>query len=101
LFLQDNATPHKAVITHQKLAEFEVLKQTYSPDLAALDYCLFPSFKKHLKGRKFLSIEQATLAADEWFAAQPKECFLDGLKNLEQQSHKRVELRGGGGGCVE
>jgi hypothetical protein len=28
------------------------------------------------------------------FAAQPKECFLDGLKKLEQRSHKCVEVRG-------
>jgi hypothetical protein len=28
------------------------------------------------------------------FAAQPKEFFLDGLKNLEKRSHKCVELRG-------
>jgi hypothetical protein len=28
------------------------------------------------------------------FAAQPKEFFLGGLKKLEQQSHKCVELRG-------
>jgi hypothetical protein len=28
------------------------------------------------------------------FAAQPKEFFLDGLKKLEQQSHKCVQLRG-------
>jgi hypothetical protein len=28
------------------------------------------------------------------FAAQPKEFFLDGLKKLEQGSHKCVELRG-------
>jgi hypothetical protein len=27
------------------------------------------------------------------FAAQPKEFFFDGLKKLEQRSHKRVELR--------
>jgi hypothetical protein len=27
------------------------------------------------------------------FAAQPKEFFWDGLKNLEQRSHKYVELR--------
>jgi hypothetical protein len=27
------------------------------------------------------------------FAAQPKELFLDGLKKLEQRSHKCVELR--------
>jgi hypothetical protein len=29
------------------------------------------------------------------FAAQPKEFFLDGLKELEQRSHKCVQLRGG------
>jgi hypothetical protein len=28
------------------------------------------------------------------FAAQPKGFFLDGLKKLEQRSHKGVELRG-------
>jgi hypothetical protein len=28
------------------------------------------------------------------FAAQPKEFFLDGLKKLEQRSHKCVELKG-------
>jgi hypothetical protein len=28
------------------------------------------------------------------FAAQPKEFFLEGLKKLEQRSHKCVELRG-------
>jgi hypothetical protein len=27
------------------------------------------------------------------FAAQQKEIFLDGLRKLEQRSHKRVELR--------
>jgi hypothetical protein len=77
---------------HQKLADlhFEVLKHlTYSPDLALLDYYLFPN----LKGRKCSSIEEAILAMDRWFAAQPKEFFLDGLKTLEQQSHKCVELR--------
>jgi histone-lysine N-methyltransferase SETMAR len=87
LFLQDNAGPHKAAITHQKLAHlhFEVLKHmAYSPDLAPSDYHLFPNLKKHLKGRKFLNTEEATLAADGWFAVQPKEFFLNGLKKLEQ-----------------
>jgi hypothetical protein len=32
------------------------------------------------------------------FAAHPKEFFFDGLKKLEQRSHKCVELRGE---CVE
>jgi hypothetical protein len=34
------------------------------------------------------------LFPDFLFAAQPKEFFLDGLKKLEQRSHKCVELRG-------
>jgi hypothetical protein len=45
LYLQDNAAPHTAAITHQKSADLhlEVLKHTvYSPDLAPSDNCLFP-----------------------------------------------------------
>jgi hypothetical protein len=97
LFLQGNAAAHKAAITHQKLADlhFEVLKHpANSPDFASSDYYLFPNLKKHLKGRKFSSIEEATLAEDGWFAAQLKEFFMDVLKKLEQRSHKRVELKG-------
>jgi hypothetical protein len=30
--------------------------------------CLFPDIKKHLKGKEFSSIEEATLAADGWFS---------------------------------
>jgi hypothetical protein len=48
---------------HQKLTDlhFEALKHpAYSPDLAPSDYYLFPNLKKHLKGRKFLSIKEAT-----------------------------------------
>jgi hypothetical protein len=44
LFFQDNAAPHKAVITHHKLADlhFEVLKHpVYSPDLFPSDYYIF------------------------------------------------------------
>jgi hypothetical protein len=97
LFLQDNAAAHKAVITHQKLADlhFEVLKHTaYSPDFVSSDYYLFPNLKKHLKGRKFSSIDKVTLTADGWFAAQQKEFLLHRIKKLDQRSHNCVELRG-------
>jgi hypothetical protein len=56
----------------QKLADvqFAVLKhQAYSSDLAPSDYYLFRNLKKHLKGRKFSSIEEPTLAVEGWFAA--------------------------------
>jgi hypothetical protein len=78
LFLQDNSAPNKAPITHQKLADlhFGVLKYpAYSHDLAPLNYYLYPNLKKHFNGRKFLITEEATLAVDGWFTAQPIEYF--------------------------
>jgi hypothetical protein len=84
LLLQDNAAPHKAVITHHKLADlrFEVLKHpAYSADLAPSDYCLFPNLKKQLKGRKFSSTEKATLAVDGWLSPVAC-CFLYKAKDL-------------------
>jgi hypothetical protein len=46
------------------------------------DYHLLPNLKKQLKGRKFSGIGEAPSAADAWFVAQPKELFLNGLKEL-------------------
>jgi hypothetical protein len=46
------------------------------PDLVPLDYYLFYNLKKHLKGRKFSSTEEATFPMDGWFAAQPRIIFL-------------------------
>jgi hypothetical protein len=72
----------------------EILKlPAYSHDFAPSDYYLFPNIKKHFKRRKFPSIEETTLDADRWFAAQPKEFFLYALKKLEKRSHNCVELR--------
>jgi hypothetical protein len=78
-------------ITHQKLADHhsEVLKHlVYSPDLALLGYFHFHDLKKHHKRRKFSSTEEATLAADGWFTAQPKRIFLGCVKKLEQWSDR-------------
>jgi hypothetical protein len=79
LIHKDKAATDKAAIMHQKLADLhiKVVKHlAYIPDLAPSDDYLIPN----LKGRKFSSTEEATLAADGWFAAQPKEFFLAGLK---------------------
>jgi histone-lysine N-methyltransferase SETMAR len=67
--------------------QLEVLKHpAYSPGLAPSEYYLFPNLKKHLKGTKFKSTEETTLAADECFARQTKECFLNGLKKQKNVS---------------
>jgi hypothetical protein len=51
--------------------------------MAPSDY-LFPNLMKHVKGKKFLSTEEATLAVERQFATQSQEFFLDELKKLEQ-----------------
>jgi len=97
LFLQDNASSHKADITHQKLADLhsEVLKYpTFSPDLAPSDYQLFPNFEKPLQGIKSFTNEDAMSAAYEWFADQPSAFYLCSLEKLEQKSKKCVQLKG-------
>jgi hypothetical protein len=58
-----------------EIGRFSILslkRPAYSPDLAPSSFYLFPNLKKHLKGRKFSNIEEATLAVDEWLAAQQK-----------------------------
>ena len=46
---------------------------TYSPDLAPLEYHLFPGLKKQLKGRHFSSDVDVTAAAETWLDGQPSE----------------------------
>jgi len=41
-----------------------------------------------MKPRNFRNNEDATSAADDWFAGQPSAFNVDGLKKLEQQSKK-------------
>jgi len=69
LFLHDNAPAHRALTTQKKLAYlgFQCLDHSpYSPDLAPLDYRLFPGLRKQLKGRHFSSDAEVIAAAETW-----------------------------------
>nr|XP_060623585.1 histone-lysine N-methyltransferase SETMAR-like isoform X2 [Anolis sagrei ordinatus] len=93
LFLQDNASAHTAQETMAKLVElgFQLVDHPPdSPDLAPSDYHLFPNLKKHIQGTKFHIISDAMAATDDWFEAQPKSFFLQGLQNLEYRCVQMV-----------
>jgi len=69
LFLHDNAPAHRALATQKKLAYlgFQCLDHPpYSPELALLDYHLFPGLKKQLKGRHFSSEAEVIVTAETW-----------------------------------
>ncbi|GFU80728.1 histone-lysine N-methyltransferase SETMAR [Trichonephila clavipes] len=56
VFHQDNARPHKSLVTRQKLLQLEwdtMPHPPYSPDLAPLDYYLFRSLQNFLDGETF------------------------------------------------
>ena len=63
----------------------------YSPDLAPLDYHLFPGLKKQLKGHHFSSNAEVIAAAETrttfWI-------FLSRLQKLEQWTKKCIDLCG-------
>ena len=69
LFLHDNAPAHRSMMAvHTSMRGFKILPHPpYSPDLAPSEFFLFPSLKKHLKGRRFHSNEDVISAVEEWF----------------------------------
>jgi len=96
LFLHDNVPAHRALATQKKVAYlgFQCLDHPpYSPDLAPLDYHLFPGLEKQLKGRHFSSDAEAIAAAETWLDGQPSEFFLSDLQKLERRANKCIELR--------
>jgi len=97
LFLHNNAPAHQAIATQKKLdyLGFQCLDHPpYSPDLAPMDYHLFPGLKKKLKGCHFLPNVEVTAATETWLDGQPSKFFLSGLQKLKQQAKKCTELCG-------
>ncbi|XP_053212885.1 histone-lysine N-methyltransferase SETMAR-like [Panonychus citri] len=70
LFLQDNARPHKAALTMDKIKELGWTTLThppYSPDLAPSDYFLFSNLKRFTRGQKFSTNAKTNL---NWLAPE-------------------------------
>jgi len=99
LFLHDNTLADWTLATQKKMAYlgFHCLDHPpYFPDLALLNYNVFPGLKKQLKGRHFSSNAQVIAATETWLDRQPSDFFFfwSSLQKLEQQTKKCIELRG-------
>ena len=74
----DNARPHAALETRQKIAElgWEILSHLpYSPDLAPSDYHLFLSLQNFLRGKKFKNEEDIKQALVKFFTLKKVKHF--------------------------
>lgn len=98
LLQQDNARPHTAKVTRDKIEELggiEILPHpAFSPDLAPSDYYLFRSMAKFLRGKRFESRENIESAVQQFFASKPKEWFYQGLKELAERWVRTIEYDG-------
>jgi histone-lysine N-methyltransferase SETMAR len=98
LLQQDDARPHTAKKTLQKIEELEDIEllphPTFSPDLEPSDYYLFRSMAQFLRGKKFLSVADVEAAVEEFFASKNKEWFHQAFKELVEKWVKIIEHEG-------
>jgi len=90
-FLHDNAPAHRPFLAKDFLAKNNVTTlehPPYSPDLAAVDFYLFPRLKSALKGRRFCdSTDIMKNATDEL-----KRLSQSGLQECFQQLYSRWQM---------
>jgi [histone H3]-lysine36 N-dimethyltransferase SETMAR len=77
-FLHDNARPHTALVTQEKLASLGLIvlpHPPYSPDLSPSDYYLFSPLKAGFKGRNYATKEDIDIAIQTWVDEKPVDFF--------------------------
>ena len=97
LFQQDNAKPHTAARTQQKIEELEwelLPHPGYSPDVATSDYHLFRSMEHFLRGRCFSKIEDVETGCREFFASKEPSWYQRGIELLVKRWIKVIEHNG-------
>jgi histone-lysine N-methyltransferase SETMAR len=98
LLQQDNARPHTAKKTLEKIEELEGIEllphPAFSPDFEPSDYHLFRSMAPFLRGKKFPSVADMEVAVEEFFASKDKEWFHQAFKELAEKWVKTIEHEG-------
>lgn len=97
ILLHDNARPHTALLTREKIQKFgwELLDHPpYSPDLAPSDYHLFGPLKNHLGGRRFACDAEVEREVKLWFRKQGTNFYAEGIGALIPRWDKCINLCG-------
>ena len=98
-FLHDNARPHVAKATRNKLIElgWEVLPHpAYSPDLTPTDYHLFRALQHHLDGKSYENQEEIENDLTTFFASQPMDFWRNGIHCLSERWQQVIDSDGAG-----
>uniref|UniRef100_A0A8C9LVI0 Histone-lysine N-methyltransferase SETMAR n=1 Tax=Piliocolobus tephrosceles TaxID=591936 RepID=A0A8C9LVI0_9PRIM len=97
ILLHDNARPHVAQPTLQKLNElgYEVLPHPpYSPDLLPTNYHIFKHLNNFLQGKRFHNQQDAENAFQEFVKSRSTDFYATGINQLISRWQKCVDCNG-------
>ena len=96
-FLYDNARPHVAKSTRQKLLELEwvtISHPPYSLDLAPTDYHLFRSLSNHLREIKLDDENDLKMDLLNFFGQKSQEFYERGIFSLPERWQQVIDSNG-------
>jgi histone-lysine N-methyltransferase SETMAR len=94
IFHQDNAPAHRAdetLLTIDFLGYERLRHPPYSPDLAPLDFCVFPRLKADLRGRRFDTEDKIKYAVRSAIRSYTPEWYVDIYRKWVQWHRKCIE----------
>lgn len=97
ILLHDNARPHTAALTREKLEQlgWETLDHPpYSPDLSPCDFHMFGPLKEALGGQRFDSDAEVEAYVHNWLQTRPGSFYMEGIGKLPIRWEKCVSKAG-------
>lgn len=97
VLLHDNARPHTAALTREKLEQlgWETLEHPpYSPDLSPCDFHVFGPLKEALGGQRFDSDAEVEAYVRNWLQTRPASFYEEGIGKLPIRWEKCVSKSG-------
>ena len=98
IFHQDNAPGHRAdsTLLEINLLGFEILRHPpYSPDLAPLDFRVFPEIKAALRGIRFDNPSQLRRQIQDVVSSYGSAWYRDTYTKWVQRHRKCIQVQGG------
>ena len=97
ILLHDNARPHKASITVDKLnsLQYEILLHPpYSPDISPTDYYLFRNYELFLREKKYNNQNDIIKDFELFINSKNKDFFQKGIYDFPNRWQKVVDANG-------
>jgi len=97
LLHQDNAPSHRAASTQLEidLLDFKTVDHApYSPDIAPMDFRVFPVLKRELKGKQYADFSELSRAAQTIIGRFDRQWYVDTYKQWVERHQKCIDCRG-------